>query len=64
MKVGVSLPSDLLAFADEEAWRRGTTQSGLLARLLEAEKIQVQTRQYIDKHGWDVAGDEEHWRLY
>lgn len=64
MKVGVSLPAGLLAFADEEARRRGTTRSGLLARLLEAEQIQVQVRRYIDKHGWDVAGDEEHWRRY
>jgi len=62
MKVGISLPPDLLTFADEEA-RRGTTRSGLLA-LLEAEQIQVQVRRYIDKHGWDVAGDEEHWRRY
>ena len=64
MKIGVSLPADLLAFADEEARRRGTTRSGLLARLLEAEQIQVQVRRYIDKHGWDVTGDEEQWRRY
>ena len=64
MKIGVSLPADLLAFADEEARRRGTTRSGLLARLLEAEQIQVQVKRYIDEHGWDVAGDEEQWRRY
>lgn len=64
MKIGVSLPADLLAFADEEAERRGTTRSGLLARLLEAEQIQAQVRRYIDKHGWDVADDEERWRQY
>jgi metal-responsive CopG/Arc/MetJ family transcriptional regulator len=64
MKVGVSLPDDLLAFADEEARRRGTTRSGLLARLLEAEQAQAQVRRYIDKHGWDVADDEVRWRQY
>jgi metal-responsive CopG/Arc/MetJ family transcriptional regulator len=64
MKIGVSLPDHLLAFADEEAQRRGTTRSGLLARLLEAEQIQAQVRKYIDQHGWDVAEDEAHWRQY
>jgi metal-responsive CopG/Arc/MetJ family transcriptional regulator len=64
MKIGVSLPEDLLAFADEEAKRLGTTRSGLLARLLEAERIQAKVRQYIDKHGWDVADDEGRWRQY
>jgi metal-responsive CopG/Arc/MetJ family transcriptional regulator len=64
MKIGVSLPADLLAFADEEAQRCGTTRSGLLARLLQAEQIQAQVRKYIDQHGWDVADDEEHWRQY
>ncbi len=64
MKVGVSLPANLLAFADEEAERRGTTRSGLLAHLLEVEQTQTQVRSYIDKHGWDVADDEERWRQY
>jgi hypothetical protein len=62
--IGVSLPANLLAFADEEAQRRGTTRSGLLASLLEAERVQAQVRLYIDKHGWDLAGDEGHWRQY
>ncbi len=53
-----------MAFADEEAARRGTSRSGLLASLLEAEKIREQTRQYLDKHGWDVAEDEQGWREY
>ncbi len=64
MKIGVSLPANLLAFADEEAERRGTTRSGLLAHLLEVEQVQAQVRRYIDKHGWDVADDEERWRQY
>jgi metal-responsive CopG/Arc/MetJ family transcriptional regulator len=64
MKIGVSLPEDLLAFADEEAQRRGTTRSGLLALLLEAEQIQAKVRRYIDQHGWDVADDEGTWRQY
>lgn len=64
MKIGVSLPANLLAFADEEAQRRGTTRSGLLARLLEAEQVQAQVRRYIDQHGWDVADDEGNWRQY
>jgi metal-responsive CopG/Arc/MetJ family transcriptional regulator len=64
MKIGVSLPDHLLAFADEEARRRGTTRSGLLARLLETEQIQSQVRRYIDQHGWDVVEDEERWRQH
>ena len=64
MKIGVSLPANLLAFADEEAQRRGVTRSGLLASLLEAERVQSQVRRYIDRHGWDVADDEEGWRKY
>lgn len=64
MKVGVSLPEDLIAFADAEAKRRGTTRSGLLAGLLEAERIREQVRQYIDRYGWDVAEDETSWREY
>ncbi|HSR50300.1 MAG TPA: hypothetical protein VLV83_05690 [Acidobacteriota bacterium] len=64
MKIGVSLPKDLVAFADEEAKRRGTSRSGLLADLLKAEKIRGQTRQYIDQYGWDVSEDEEAWRDY
>jgi metal-responsive CopG/Arc/MetJ family transcriptional regulator len=64
MKVGVSLPEDLLAFADQEAVRRGTSRSGLLAELLAAERVREQTRRYLDQHGWDVAEDEEAWRAY
>jgi metal-responsive CopG/Arc/MetJ family transcriptional regulator len=64
MKVGVSLPDDLLAFADEEARRRGTTRSGLLAQLLAEERIRDQVDRYIDEHGWDVAEDDEAWREY
>jgi metal-responsive CopG/Arc/MetJ family transcriptional regulator len=64
MKIGVSLPETLVEFADEEAKRRGTTRSGLLASLLEAEKVREQTRRYLDIHGWDVADDEESWREY
>lgn len=64
MKVGVSLSEDLIAFADAEAKRRGTTRSGLLAGLLEAERTREQVRQYIDRYGWDVAEDETAWREY
>lgn len=64
MKVGVSLSEDLLNFAEEEAKRRRTTRSGLLAQLLEAERVREQTRRYLDRHGWDVAEDEERWRRY
>ncbi len=51
MKVGVSLPDELLAFADAEATRRGTTRSGLLARLLKEAQVREQTRRYLDQHG-------------
>jgi metal-responsive CopG/Arc/MetJ family transcriptional regulator len=64
MKIGVSLPEALVDFADEEAKRRGTTRSGLLASLLEAERILKQTERYLDSHGWDVAEDDESWREY
>lgn len=64
MKIGVSLPDELIAFADEEARRQGTTRSGLLARLLEAERVREQARRYIDRHGWDVVDDEPAWRNY
>lgn len=58
------MPDDLIAFADQEANRRGTTRSGLLAQLLKAERVREQTRRYIDEHGWDVAEDEGAWREY
>ena len=64
MKLGVSLPDQLVGFADEEAKRRGTTRSGLIAELLEAEKIRQQVSQYIDRHGWDITDSEEGWRQY
>lgn len=64
MKIGVSLPEDLLEFADEESSRRGTTRSGLIAELLEAERIRRQVSQYIDQHGWDVVEDAPSWREY
>ena len=62
MKIGVSLPDELVAFADEEAARRRTSRSGLLAQLLEAERVSEQTRRYLDRYGWDVVEDEEAWR--
>jgi hypothetical protein len=64
MKVGVSLPDELLSFADAEARRRGTTRSGLLAELLEAERVRQQLRSYLDRHGWDVAEDDSAWQEY
>jgi len=64
VKIGVSLPEDLIAFADEAAQRRGTSRSELLARLLEAERVRQQTQEYLDRHGWDVADDDKAWRRY
>jgi metal-responsive CopG/Arc/MetJ family transcriptional regulator len=64
MKIGVSLPEDLVAFADETARRRGTSRSALLARLLETERVRQQTKEYLDRHGWDVVDDEAAWRRY
>lgn len=63
-KIGVSLPGALIAFADEEAARRGTTRSRLLAGLLEAERVRDQTRRYLEARGWDVADDEAAWQAY
>ena len=64
MKIGVSLPTDLIAFADEAAERRGTSRSGLLAELLQAERVREQVGNYLDRYGWDVAEDDEAWREY
>jgi len=64
MKIGVSLPEDLVAFADDAARQRGTSRSVLLASLLKAERVRQQTQQYLDRHGWDVADDEKAWRKY
>lgn len=47
-----------------EAKRRGASRSGLLAELLEAERVREQVRSYLDRHGWDVAEDEASWRAY
>lgn len=64
MKIGVSLAKELVQFADEEASRRGLSRSGLLAELLKAELVREQTRQYLDRHGWDIAEDDQAWREY
>jgi metal-responsive CopG/Arc/MetJ family transcriptional regulator len=64
MKIGVSLSKELVQFADQEAERRGLSRSGLLAELLDAERVREQTRQYLDRHGWDIAEDDEAWREY
>ena len=64
MRVGVSLPDDLVAFADQEAKRLKTSRSGVLSRLLQAERVRGQVRRYIDQHGWDVVEDEDSWRAY
>jgi metal-responsive CopG/Arc/MetJ family transcriptional regulator len=64
MKIGVSLPEDLVAFADRAARRDRTSRSRLLARLLEAERVRQQTQEYLDRHGWDVVDDEAAWRRY
>ena len=64
MKIAVSLPTDLLGFAEEQARRRRTTRSGLLAQLLEAERVRERARAYLDRYGWDVVEDEERWRKH
>jgi metal-responsive CopG/Arc/MetJ family transcriptional regulator len=64
MKIGVSLPDDLVEFADEVARRRGTSRSALLAELLSAERVREQTVAYLDRHGWDVVDDESAWKQY
>ena len=64
MKIGVSLPEELVAFADEAARRRGTSRSELLAHLLEAERVRQQTVAYLDRYGWDVVDDAAGWRKH
>jgi hypothetical protein len=63
-RISVSLPSDLVAFADQGARQCGTTRSGFLAKLLEAERVREQTTRYLDRHGWDIVEDQEAWRAY
>jgi len=64
MKLGVSLPDDLVTFADKEAERRGTSRSAYLAQLLEADKLRSQVAEYIDRHGWDVSESDDRWRAH
>jgi hypothetical protein len=64
MKIGVSLPKDLITFADKTARRRGVSRSGLLAGLLEAERVRVQMAEYLDRYGWDIVDDDAAWRRY
>ena len=64
MKIGVSLPDELITFADQAAKDRGTSRSGLLAQLLQAERVRGQVGAYLDRYGWDVAEDDEAWREY
>ena len=64
MKIGVSLPEDLVTFADEVARRRGLSRSELLAELLVAERVRDRTMKYLDRHGWDVVDDAAGWRRY
>ena len=53
-----------MEFADQEAKRRGTSRSGLLAQLLQAERIRRQAAAYIEQHGWDVAENAASWQSY
>jgi metal-responsive CopG/Arc/MetJ family transcriptional regulator len=64
MKIGVSLPEDLVTFADEAARRRGKSRSELLASLLEAERVRMKAQAYLDRYGWDLVEDEAAWRRY
>jgi metal-responsive CopG/Arc/MetJ family transcriptional regulator len=64
MKIGVSLPEDLVTFADKAARRRGKSRSELLASLLEAERVRMKAQAYLDRHGWDIVEDEVAWRRY
>jgi metal-responsive CopG/Arc/MetJ family transcriptional regulator len=64
MKIGVSLPEDLISFADETARRRGQSRSQFVAQLLAAERVRERTIRHLDKHGWDVVDDEAAWRRY
>jgi metal-responsive CopG/Arc/MetJ family transcriptional regulator len=64
VKIGISLPEDLIAFADEAARRRGTSRSELLAHLLEAERMRQQVQEYLDRYGWDIVEDEVQWQRY
>lgn len=64
MKLGVSLPEDLVGFADDEAQRRGTTRSAYIATLLAAERVRSQVQEYIDRHGWDISESDQRWRSH
>ncbi len=62
MRIELSIPSELVAFADSESRRRGLTRSAYLGDLLRSKQVRMETRRYLDSHGWDVAGDESAWR--
>ncbi len=64
MKIIVSLPEELVGFADSEARRRGTTRSKLLAELLVEACVRGQAKRYLDEHGWKVTTDENAWQAY
>jgi hypothetical protein len=63
VKIGVFLSDEPLALADSEATRRGTSRWGLLAELLDEARIRERIRRSIDEHGWDVAENDDAWRL-
>ena len=42
----------------------GTSRSDLLAQVPEAARVRQQTQEYLDRHGWDIVGDEEAWRRH
>jgi metal-responsive CopG/Arc/MetJ family transcriptional regulator len=64
VKIGISLPDELITFADQAAARRGTSRSGLLAQLLAAEQVKEAALRYLDQYGWDIAEDDAAWQAY
>jgi len=64
MRIAITLSDDLLAYADSEAERRGTTRSGLLSELLAEAKLQGERMAPISQHSWPSVEEEAAWRTY
>ena len=43
-KVAISVPADLLAFADDQAQREGTSRSAYISRMLAQRKAEIEQR--------------------
>ena len=64
MRVQLSLPEDLVSWMDSARESRGLTRSAYVEDLLRAEQIKGRVEAYLERYGWDVAGNEAAWRQH